>query len=67
MRLRGEEYRKRLREYSDDTIRLIADINNGGSREAALKMSDITTDSELTEEQVVERLQRLLEEHKART
>ena len=67
MRLRGEEYRKRLREYSDDTIRLIADINNGGSREAALKMSDITTDSELTEEQVVERLQRLLEEAEART
>lgn len=56
MRLRGEEYSKRLQQFSDDTIRLISDINNGNNREIAIKMSDITTDSELTEEQVVEKL-----------
>ena len=67
MRLKGEEYSKRLREYSDDTIRLISDIYNGGSKEAVLKANDITTDSELDEKQVVERLRKLLEEYKART
>ena len=56
MRLKGEEYSKRLQQFSDDTIRLISDINNGNNREIAIKMSDITTDSELTEEQVVENL-----------
>lgn len=56
MRLRGEEYSKRLQQFSDDTIRLISDINNGNNREIAIKMSDITTDSELTEEQVVEKI-----------
>ena len=56
MRLRGEEYSKRLQPYSDDTIRLISVINNGNNKEIAIKMSDITTDSELTEEQVVEKI-----------
>ena len=60
MRLSGEAYSKRLRNYSDDTIRLISDINNGCSKKVAYKMTDITTDSELSEEEVVERLEALL-------
>ena len=60
MRLSGEAYSKRLRSYSDDTIRLISDINNGCSKKVAYKMTDITTDSELSEEEVVERLEALL-------
>ena len=60
MRLSGQAYSKRLRNYSDDTIRLISDINNGCSKKVAYKMTDITTDSELSEEEVVERLEALL-------
>ena len=60
MRLSGQAYSKRLRSYSDDTIRLISDINNGCSKKVAYKMTDITTDSELSEEEVVERLEALL-------
>lgn len=55
MRLKGEEYSKRLEEYSDETIRLIMDIDCI-SREVSMEVSRITTDSELTEEQVVEKL-----------
>ena len=61
MRLSGEEYSKRLRSYSDDTIRLIADINNGCSKKVAVEMTDITTNSELSEEEVAEKLKALLE------
>ena len=64
MRLKGKDYEQRLREYSRSTIQLIMDINHT-TKEAALKKLDITTDSELTEEQVVERLKKLLEETKA--
>ena len=55
MRLKGEEYSKRLEEYSDETIRLIMDIDCI-IREVSMEVSRITTDSELTEEQVVEKL-----------
>ena len=66
MRLKGEELSQRLEGYSTSTMQLISDVL-ALPKEAALRSLDITTDSELTEEQVVERLQRLLEEHKART
>ena len=61
MRLSGEAYSKRLRSYSDDTIRLIADINNGCSKKVVYEKTDITTNSELSEEEVVEKLKALLE------
>ena len=66
MRLKGEAYSRRLESYSDSTIRLIMELNSM-DKETALKESDITTDSELTEEQVVERLRKLLEEAEACT
>lgn len=59
MRLSGEEYSKRLREYSDDTIRLIMKTHAFG-REDLYASTDITTNSELTEEQVVEKLKELI-------
>ncbi|MBO5206887.1 MAG: hypothetical protein J6C09_04810 [Clostridia bacterium] len=55
MRLNGEAYSRRLQEYSNATLQLSLEID-GISKEAALKCSDIMTDSELTEEQVVEKL-----------
>ena len=58
MRLEGESDSRRLREYTDSTIQLIIDTD-GISKEVALKASDITTDSELTEEEVVRQLQEL--------
>lgn len=61
MRLSGEAYSKRLRSYSDDTIRLIADINNGCSKKVVYEKTDITTNSELSEEEVAEKLKALLE------
>ena len=55
MFLNAEEYEQRLEEYSDSTIRLIMEMNNL-DEETALKKLEITTDSELTEEQVAEKL-----------
>ena len=55
MFLNAEEYEQRLEKYSDSTIRLIMEMNNL-DEEIALKKLEITTDSELTEEQVVEKL-----------
>ena len=66
MLLKGKEYEQRLEAFSESTIRLIMGINRM-NKELAIEKMQITADSELTEEQVVERLQRLLEEHKART
>ena len=59
MRLSGEEYSKRLEEYSDDTIRLISQTHalNVEDWRAA---RDITVDPNLTEEEVAERLKNLL-------
>ena len=55
MRLKGEEYSKRLAEYSDSTLQLMSDIKSL-SKEKVLKAADITTNSELTEEEVVRQL-----------
>ncbi len=59
MRLSGEEYSKRLEGYSMSTIRLISQ-GHALPKEWYKKARDITTDSELNEEQVVERLKELL-------
>ena len=59
MRLSGEEYGKRLRGYSDDTIRLISRAH-AFDREDYYAAQDITTNPELTEEQVVERIKELI-------
>ena len=64
MRLNEEEYRQRLKAYSDSTIVLISEIMYL-PREVYEKGRDITTNSELNEEQVVEQLKKLKEEYKA--
>lgn len=58
MRLNGEAYARRLRNYSNSTIQLIMDMDCI-SKEVARKASDITTNSDLTEEQVVAKLKEL--------
>ena len=65
MRLKGEAYSRRLEEFSRSTLVLMSEIMSS-TEEAALAMSDITTNSELTEDQVVEQLKELLKEHEAR-
>lgn len=59
MRLRGEEYSKRLEGYSDSTIKL---ISCGLALDEAMvkKMHDITTDSTLSEAEVRSKLIQLL-------
>ena len=64
MRLNEKEYRQRLKAYSDSTIVLISEIMYL-PREVYEKGRDITTNSELNEEQVVEQLKKLKEEYKA--
>lgn len=59
IRLFGGEYSKRLESYSLDTLRLMSKLN-ASTKEKALKMSDITTNGELSEEEVVKELQGLL-------
>lgn len=63
MRLKGEEYDKRLEGYSYDTLLLISECMNS-PREVLYRSLDITTDSELTEEEVVTRLKELLSKNK---
>ena len=59
MRLKGEEYRKRLSEYSKSTLELIS-WGLTTNEETVIKMHDITTDSELNEEEVRTKLIELL-------
>ena len=61
MLLSGEAYSKRLEEFSDYTIQLISEAN-GYTREVCYKVTEIASDSDLTEEQVVEQLEALLKE-----
>lgn len=58
MRLEGEKYSERLSSYSNFTIVLISGIGSL-TRETAQKVHNITTNSELTEEQVIEKLMEL--------
>jgi hypothetical protein len=60
MMLEGEEYSRRLAEFSDSTMQLIMDIDSI-SKENACKCDEITSNSELTEEQVVAELLKLKE------
>ena len=55
MRLKGEEYSKRLQKFSDSAIKLISEMMCC-TEDIYQSCRDITTDSELTEEQVVEKL-----------
>ena len=59
MRLKGEEYRKRLGAYSKSTLELIS-WGLTTNEETVIKMHDITTDSELNEEEVRTKLIELL-------
>ncbi len=58
MRLKGEEYSQRLESYSDSTISLIMALKVA-DKATVLRAADITTDSELSEEQVVQKLKKL--------
>ena len=62
MRLQGEEYSRRLETFSDSTLQLMSDINSM-SKEKALKQTEITANSDYSEEEVV----KLLLELKAST
>lgn len=66
MRLKGKNLDERLAKYSRSTLVLISEIMRL-SRETVYKMLDITTDSELNEEQVVEKLLELKSSALART
>ena len=59
MRLRGKAYDERLEKYSYTTINLIS-LANASTKEIALKASEITTDSTLSEEEVRTKLIELL-------
>ena len=58
MRLKGEEYEQRLMEFKQSTIVLMSEIAVD-SWETSEAIHNITTNSELTEEQVVEQLKKL--------
>ena len=59
MKLNAMETRYRLQSYSKSTVEMIFEILSM-SKEAVLAMIDITTDSTLNEEQVVEKLKELI-------
>ena len=59
MRLKDEAYSERLESFATSTLRLLCDVQNI-SKKKAYQASDITTNSELTEEEVVRRLKELL-------
>ena len=61
MILEGEAYSRRLEEFSDSTMQLILDVDSM-SKENAIKSSEITANSGLTEEQVVAELLKLKED-----
>ena len=62
MRLSGQAYSDRLEKYSHSTLQLITDISSM-KKEVVLKAHEITTNSELSEEEVVARLQELKESY----
>ena len=65
MHLNGSDYDKRLAGYSRSTLVLMWQISRL-PEEIYDKATDITTNSELTEEQVVAQLKELLKEHGAK-
>ena len=66
MRLKGKEYDKRLAEYSYNTLLLISKTMLL-PREMLYRSLDITTNSELNEEEVVKRLKELLDSQTTKT
>ena len=66
MRLKGKEYESRLQGYSYSTLVLMSEIMKM-PREVYAQGRLITSDSELTEEQVVAKLTALKEEYNARS
>ena len=64
MKVKGQEYSKRLASYSKSTLQLITDINCGSSKEIAMKKTEIiaTTDNE---QEVVQKLTQLLAQAQA--
>ena len=63
IRLYGGEYSKRLEGFSYETLLLISELN-ASTKDKALKKSDITTNAELSEDEVVDQLRALLEQEK---
>lgn len=63
MRLKDKDLDKRLQGFSRPTLALISKLMN--SEKTIFKMMDITTNSELSEEQVAEQLKQLLKESEA--
>ena len=66
MRLKGQDYEERLEVFSHSTLALISEIM-ALPKEIYEKGRDITTNSELNEEEVVEQLKALKAEYEART
>ena len=66
MRLKGQEYSNRLENYAYSTLLMISELMSM-PREVVYKTLDITTNSELDEEQVVEQLKKLKAEYEAHT
>lgn len=60
MMLSGEEYSKRLRGFSDDTMRLIMKVNGKATEENISEINRIKADPNLTEEQIVQKLKEFL-------
>ena len=58
MMLEGEAYSRRLESFSDATMQLILDVDSM-NKTNAIESNRITADSELTEEEVVEKLKEL--------
>ena len=66
MRLKGEAYSERLEAFSTSTLRLLAEVQIM-NRESAFKASTITTDSDLSEEEVVLKLKELKKYYSTKT
>ena len=66
MRLKGEAYSERLEDYSDYTLYLIS-RGRVLPREEYQKCRDITTNSELNEEEVQKRLKEILDSNSMKT
>lgn len=60
MMLDGEAYSRRLESFSDSTIQLMVDLM-AYTRDIDIKMTDLSAEDSLTEEQLVEKLLELKE------
>lgn len=60
MKVHGEAYSKRLQTFADSTIKLILETK---TKENYRQVTDITTETDYTEEQVVEKLQAIKKQY----